>query len=357
MKNSMKLVGVVLAAGAGVFAAVAFATHKAVPVLAVPAEVDVGRVDNGQVAEVAFDVANNGGATLLLEDLHADCKCMRVFQKDATGTKTIADSVEVPPSRVVHLGVDLNVRGTIGTVHGSSVHFRCNDPAAPVVVIAIHYTPTARLYPTPAMLDFGELALGQSATRRVTLMSDGKSRDFDPSAITCSQPERFSVRFAAAAQQTRDGSAAEEPSAVGDLDVTVAASNEATRIGETLSILGQGRPIVDLPVAAAFVAEYQIAPSMITLPKSSSLGPLYSFTAIVRRTDRSAFALRLPSPPAGFRVAVDNDLDSPIHIATITYTGPTEAEKSVPATVHAKAICRGATADVPIGVVVHSRSH
>lgn len=86
---------------------------------------DFGSVEDNQKIEHVFTIRNNGGAPLLITNIHNCC-----------GASTKLADATIPPGTSTTLEVGINMAGRKGRMN-KSIYLHSNDPANPIFQIRI----------------------------------------------------------------------------------------------------------------------------------------------------------------------------------------------------------------------------
>ena len=143
------------------------ATAAAAPRIVLSVErLDLGTMNQNEMAERTVTVSNTGDRELVLNELHSSCPC----------TVPELASDRIAPGASTVLTIRLHSRTFQGAI-AKEVLFYTNDPARPEVEIqlrAMIHTPL-RIEPENRTLDFGKVSPGESAILKAELFAEGVS--------------------------------------------------------------------------------------------------------------------------------------------------------------------------------------
>lgn len=219
--------------------------------------VDFGDVDDGQSATKVLKVANIGGAPLKIENV---CLVSAATVEEATGDAPCILSADAPflfpniaDTYNVNESVDLTVtfQPRQGGPQSLFLRIASNAQLEPVVAVQLVGRGTSgRLCADNAILDFGEVAIGASASQQITLTNCGvRPVTIDTFAWVQNPDDVFSVQIGGVDPVAPIGPLEEGDTLV--LDVTFAPT-------EVRSYRDSLAGSVRLTTGAPYVAEYTV---------------------------------------------------------------------------------------------------
>jgi hypothetical protein len=306
--------------------AVAIPDH---PVLRLPPTLDLGDRELGSVFVPRFTLTNAGRRELVIDDIRSSCACTGL-EREMDGRHVRIESLRVAPGESAELVMRVAIRGRIGEPTRNQIRFRTNDPNQPeasIEVVVAHVT--GGIVAVPSNLAFGTLVLGQE-NRQLLEIRDNAGHCRSITRVVSSAPSRFSVRLLSAKEIARRSIQEDRfANLIGLLEVTVPAGELGTIDGEVLVYLDEPeRPPDRVSVSARVANLVEAFPSVLTLPRSSGSGPLFSGNCIVRANsaESESMVLRVDSLPSGIEVEFEpNKLESRSQLVRIEWRGNTAA--------------------------------
>jgi Protein of unknown function (DUF1573) len=151
---------------------------EGVPVIAVDSDAfSFPEVEAGTKIDAAFNVRNEGGALLKIDQITATCDCTTACEK----------KFEIAPGKTKKLVITLDTSYRVGDLD-KSVILKTNDPKTPELTLHIKGKTFEPLTFKPAPLFFDRLIPGVEQIADVTLMNTGK-KTVTVKAITASEAD------------------------------------------------------------------------------------------------------------------------------------------------------------------------
>ena len=276
-----------------------------IPDLECPEIVDIGPVEYGTVVEARFMVKNRGSGQLVLSEFRASCACQSVEVKRENGFVRAAE-VRLGPDQTAEMRLVLSVNDRAQESLRTPIYFRTNLPAQPerVVIVAIPRI-LAGLVAFPSSLSLGEIPVGSSARYRVELFDARQKprkiirvRSRDSAHITAKLIPDFGL------SQSPDG--ANRGHLVGTIEIEINTAVAGSIDNDVFAEIDDGSTAPDaIRVTGRIVAPIEISPSVLFLPRSTSVGQVYSGTCLCRSTSGQDFELTVAQFPKGMSVTIE----------------------------------------------------
>jgi hypothetical protein len=185
------------------------------------------------------------------------------------------------------------------------VKFRTNDPTRGSARIeAVVKCVSGGISSRPESVVFGTVLIGEKIRRFVLIRDDAlKPRVIE--TVTSTQPERVAVTLIPFQEKSEPPDPTAIGTLIGKLEVIVDSSvpgNVDAAVQVRLS--GVSRDPDPIRVIGRISAPVEICPSVISLPRTSSAGPVYEATCIIRSVTGGPVELSIDPTPAGLTVTV-----------------------------------------------------
>ena len=327
-------------------------TSEPAPKLVMERSLNLGRLDVGQAADCRFQVTNAGHGPLVIHGARAACRCQGVYRETESGVKEAVRELTVPPGQSVGLGLSFAASGELNRPVQLRIELSTNDPTDPTAAVLISYTPTAKLYCVPQEVVFGNVTPGATVTEAVGLFTDGRAGKFQADQLSCSPADLFAVRYVPMTPGQADVALGNSIAQLGRLEITFRAPREAQTIHRPLVLLQEGKEIFRLPVTARVVPDFELLPAVLTLPRHSQQGDVYSFDVCCRSRTGEPFRLRVQSKSANFTVTLPQSEPAPVHLVKVAYVGDRTLKAEVTETIELMAASAERSADLRMEVRV-----
>ncbi|MBX9628126.1 MAG: hypothetical protein K2X82_30290 [Gemmataceae bacterium] len=310
--RSIAAFGLVAAAAAGLTVSgwrLVYSSAPVPPVLDCPAEVDLGPREFGSEAAGRFRIANHGGSVLHLTRFGTTCSCAGVEMEQDGVVRRLVD-LRVPPGGSAEASTRVTVGASPGLSQTVLIVFQTNDPDRPEASIKVHIPRvTGGLDASPATVVFGDLPVGQPASKRVRLYAHGPATR-GVAAVRSLHPDRFDARLV-----SPDGGAdaGADPTArlVAVIEV-VPRTDRPVRLDGAVEVVlaGESRATDKIAVLGSVAPEVLARPSKLVLPRYANGRPVYSGQVALNARDGSALAVAVESAPDGLTAAARPDPDN-----------------------------------------------
>ncbi len=227
---------------------------------------DFGTVLNGPPVSHVFKFRNAGQAKLIIGQVLASCGCTA-----AKPTRT-----ELGPGESSDIAVTLST-GALSGHSGHTVTIATNDPNHPMATLTMVGDVRLQVSATPADVDFGKVARGQTEVREVVLTAL-KQPGFEVGKISNSNPN---IKAERAASATAEGGVA--------LKVALAGTMPVGAFVDTLDVATNRVP-VKIAVYGTVTGPISVDPPQVSFGIVPHLG---SAERIVRITNSSQRPLKL----------------------------------------------------------------
>ena len=236
---------------------------------------DFGTVERGTQVEHTFRLPNRGGGELRIENVKSSCGC-------AVG---VASAREIPPGGEGRVTVRLDTARMAGRAT-KVVSVYTNDPAAPVVSLALAGQVLADLVVTPSTLYLGRLKRGEPV-RREALITPG--RPGATYAVTSVDPADPALHVTL------------EPAAGGSGQRLVVELDRKVPLGRisdqlTLHTTSPREPVMTLAVFGSVEGDLVVLPPEVTFGASRNGGSLERELVIHNRGARPVSVTRIAVP-------------------------------------------------------------
>ncbi|HMP03000.1 MAG TPA: hypothetical protein PKD86_03990 [Gemmatales bacterium] len=288
-------------------------TAMGTPVLVVPTEIKLGERERGDQVTGQVELRNEGTAPLEVGPFYKTCSCGAV-EEEANGVFAPVERVTVPPGGSRRLRMKLAVDGHAGQAMRQRLSFATNDPKQPQAAVDFL---VERILGTvavsPERVLFGRVLVGTPLTQTIDV--------YDPMEFPRSL-DKLDVTHSAIQVRRDETPPPEEASKAGRwvmrLVVTVDTSRPQAVSGTIrISVPGQGKFPLEIPVAGDVVAAVTSLPRDVILPRRTSAGMLYQLTVRLSTFAGMIESLEVTSAPPGVKVELPTAI-SPEAVVAIT---------------------------------------
>jgi hypothetical protein len=268
------------------------------PALGWPQTVDLGERERGSVAEARFELRNDGGGVLHLDDFRSDCSC-NVLEVEAEGRFVPLKRIRLAGGDTAVVRLRKSVAGLAGQPLRSIVRFRTTDPDNPEAAVEIVVTRVlGGLTVSPPNWVVGTVPQGATVCRDFDL-ADTTTPPRAVDRVESSDPARLRVTLVRPAAGT-------DPTSAGRLSVCLDTGRPGPVNASIRLYTSGGKSEPDaILVTGRVTAPVECTPARMALPRRSSGGLLYEATCLVRATAGRPLDLRPDVTPAGVRVTVE----------------------------------------------------
>jgi hypothetical protein len=293
-----------------------------IPVLSFTESVDLGERERGDVVEAQVTVANRGTGPLTVNNVRTSCACSGLERKTESGYRRV-ETLTLTPGQGVDLVVRLAVNAPAESAYRTAIEFQTNDVQRPHGRIEL-LNPRVKggVSTVPSSIAFGTVALRGRAIARVAVW-DTAEPPRKLVSITSSNPER--VR-AAISEPDGTCSGKQEPvkgRVIAWLDVELT-TDIPGEVNETLRLQPAGtvRAPDVISVTGRVAAPFEATPPLLTLPRNTSDGLVYSHTCELRSVNGEPFEVTVDQCAPGLTVHLLNrGTKQDRHFARITWDG------------------------------------
>jgi hypothetical protein len=274
------------------------------PRLVVPrAPLDLGQGVPGEELSGEVLLKNGGGEVLRIEKLESGCGCaiLNISEK------------EIAPGAQARLQVAVRIKEE-GQHLQFPVHIHSNDPATPETIYTVRAdaaAPLVRSY--PAQVEFGEVPVGTTPAKRVTLLK--------PDGMPWPVSEPVTALSAHGLAQADPGCSAGDAGAEAlTLDIRLRPDLSPGSFTDTISVQPAGSaPRLQIPVHGIIVLRFVVSPSALYFGDVERPAEKGSDRAVpkryvlLRRTDGKALnrVVRSTGPP-GIKLAEEQSRDTTV---------------------------------------------
>jgi len=291
--------------GVGRHSVIAWTTGHAIAEF--PSEIQLGSREIGEIAVATFMMTNRGAAELIIDSIRTNCSCVGL-ERNENGTFTRIQSLSIPAGESRELAIRIAIRGPAGKTIINGVMFRTNDPKRPeggVTITVSDVRGGIEIVPTSAV--FGRVLMGSETTKRFAIRNPAHhSRSI--SGISSSNPAVVTARLLTsvnpAAFRDFDG----EPPVIAHAEITLHGKAISTVREEVrIHLAHEERQADVIPVVGQIVAPIEVTPRSLSLPLSSTGGPVYTARYVCRAFDGKPFSMVLDSKLRGVLVEINSD--------------------------------------------------
>jgi len=290
------------------------------PAIEFPDKLDLGEHEIGEQVVFPFTIANRGAAELIVDQISSNCSCSGMERED-NGSYSRITSLQLKPGEEARVVMRVSVAGVpIGTNMINVVQFHTNDPQAPTGRIeAIVSRVSGGVTTTPEAVVFGSVPVGASV-RQIVHVWDKSTPPREIERVETCNPHRIRVRLVSNDNKTPEVDSNINGRVIGTLEVIVN-SEEPCHVNGTIEIhlAGEARNPDKVIVQGTIVAPFQITPSVITLPRESASGQIYSATCICRSTKGESLTLKVDVAPPGLTAQASDQVESKAKVIQITW--------------------------------------
>lgn len=277
---------------------------KLSPVIDYPTYFDLGDHEKGDVVVTPFTIANRGGGELRIDEITSNCGCTGM-EREENGRYVSLESIRLKAGEVAHLMMRVSVGGPLGFAAHNFVEFRTNDPQQPTGRIEVVVgRVSGGVFTTPESVVFRTVPVGCKARQLIDIW-DPAATGREIKRVTSTGSDQISVRLIRDTELPKRRETNPDRVLVGQLDVTLAA-NHPGKINSTvlIEVAGREKRPDELPVVGTVAALFEMSPSVIVLPRSTSSGRVYSAKCFCRSISSKPVALTVDSLPAGVTAKV-----------------------------------------------------
>ncbi len=278
------------------------------PVIDFPAELDLGEHEKGEIVVAPFTITNRGGGELLIDEITSNCACAGMERMENDGYKRLK-SLRLKSGEEAHVVMRVTVGGVpLGSTMINFVEFRTNDPGKPTARIEVLVTRvTGGILTSPESVVFGTVPVGRKVQQTIEIL-DPNPTPRTITRVTSTGSDQISVKLLPPSGLVKRTKTGPNSSLVGRLEVTLEA-NHPSSINATLLIEVAGREEKPdrLPVVGRVAALFEMSPSLIVLPRSTSGGRIYTATCHCRSITGKPVTLTVESLPSGVTAKVLTD--------------------------------------------------
>lgn len=274
------------------------------PVLECPASVEVGPVEHGSVTAAEFVVRNRGGGQLVLNGFRTNCSCESVEVQRPGGFVSAAE-VRLGPNEAVVMRLVLSIDGRGKDALLTHVYFRTNTPECPETLVVVSVPRIlAGLTAVPSAINFGVVQTGKPVVR-VVHIRDARTPPRKLARVETRGTGRVAANLTTAAEESHDPASTERGLRIGSIRIVVDTTTPGAVAGDVLVYSDDGATTPEIiRVTGRIAAPVEVSPSDLYLPRSSSTGPIYSGTFLVRSTAIKQMELAPTEVPSGVKVSV-----------------------------------------------------
>lgn len=293
------------------------------PRLQVAEVVELGDRELYSPVTAVVPILNTGDDTLTLDQFRTDCSCAGVTVRNGVGEAfSPSGPITLAPGARLELSLPFTSNGTPGVVKAVSVRFSTNDPNQLSAGVRFRFTPTSRLFASPAMLALGAIHTGAPRVGEFELQTAGSDElSAEGVQITSSNPADMSVKFLPAEVSSLPVPVGHRRT-LGRVQVSISdrVADGSFRASVTVALPNRDHPAVIVPVAAEFTPAVQLSPETVHLPRRSSAGAIYESACILRSPGAAHIQIG-QTPPELSVTAPDRLDDSQLVRVTVRYSG------------------------------------
>jgi hypothetical protein len=306
---------------------------KSYPIVSFPRQLDLGEREFGAIAVGTFTIANQGGGELVLDQIRTNCECSGLEQQE-NGRAVRLKELRLKAGERAQVAIRLAVRGQAGKPLRSVVFFCTNDPTQPegrIDVVVTNVTGGVRTW--PAAIAFGTIPLGGKATQVLYLHDDAASPR-TLARIESSCPSQVKVRPFPPVKTAEGNHDVGLSSVIGTFEVVLETEKPGTLQAEVRAYLvGEQRAAAIIPVTAKVARLVEVIPDSLVLPRTSTVGLLYSGAFLCRNWQGKPFTLEPVSVHPGLTAKILAVDDNPaLKIVHIEWEPARDGESVVPLT-------------------------
>jgi hypothetical protein len=295
---------VVAAAGAAFWWQSEHVFTRRPPVAGFTRTLDLGPQKFGAIVSGTIRVSNQGDSLLELSQFRTSCSCAGVEVLD-DGRWRGLEKARIPAGDHIEFTVRISVGAWPRMNQKVIVQFATNDPHHPRASVEVNIPcVTSDAFTDPAAVIFGDLSVGESAKRTITVYDCGiPGRRI--TQVSSKHPDRFQVQLvpAGAALPQLDHPYAGQP--IGQVEVIARTDQPGSFVSELqIEIADTQTTQSRIPITSAVISPVEVAPSVLFLPKVVS-GQITN-TATVRLTSRDGERITptIESVPEGLTVTI-----------------------------------------------------
>jgi hypothetical protein len=293
---------------------------KRQPAIEFPDSLSLGEHEIGEQVTHPFTIANRGGAELVIDEITSNCSCSGM-ERDDNGSYSRLQSLHLKPGEESQLVIRVRIGPVpIGTSMRNVVEFRTNDPRVPLGRIeAIVRRVSGGVTTTPESVVFGIVPVGASV-RQIVQVWDKSVTPRKIDRLETNNPDRISIRVLAEDDKTPETSANVNGRVIDSFEVTVK-TDEPCQVNATIEIhlAGETRNPDIMKVYGTIAPPFQLSPSLITLPRASAAGELYSARCICRSTKGKPVTIKVDGGAPGLIAQVSDGPQADAKLVQITW--------------------------------------
>jgi len=327
------------------------------PVIEVPASIDLGEQEIGRTCLSEIPIYNKGTAELVVDHIRTNCACTGLEDKVNEQFVRLT-AFRLTPGQSKTFVVRMAVQGQPGAQMQNFLTFHTNDPEHSEVVIPITVAKLrGSCLPVPTTVLFGTVSLGNSVSRVINVYDAGVSRR-TIREVASTVPRRFGVRLLKSTSLSGEDQANQPASAgqlIGQIEVMVKGNEEGSLNGEVLIYLAGQELAPDIvPVLGRVASPIEVTPLSLVLPRRSGAGLVSYGECICRSIADEPVALTVQSIPQGVSVKISEVDGNPrFQKIRIDWQGKTlgSMTKQSHKEVFLRALCGSIKKDINISVI------
>jgi hypothetical protein len=259
-----------------------------------PPVIELGPRERGDVVLAQVRLANRGGKELIVSDIQSSCACSGL-ERESNGQFVAVESLRIPPNGQVDLVMRVVVQGTPGLPVSTGMSFSTNDSSHPTAHIEAHVSEVrAGVITVPSSVAFGKLQTYSDARQTVEVYG-----------VSVKNPDNLSVRLVPLDESVPRSAPRGLGVLIGMFEVTARTSHPGSLETEVeIFISGERSAPSLLPVSGRVVGPIEVVPSIIVLPRSTSVGPTFVAHCSCKSVAGTQLALSVQSASDGLTTEI-----------------------------------------------------
>jgi hypothetical protein len=276
------------------------------PSIRFPELIDLGIREVGEEVAAEFKIHNDGNEELVIDRIQTSCSCLGL-ERIENGKPVLVDWLRLEPRSQMDLQVRLTVKGRPGMTVRNTVAFRTNDPMRPHVKLeAIVPRVQGGLVASPTSLLFGTLPVGATSCQMIEFR-DMRSPPRLVEEITPTNVDVVTIRRLSI--EGEDSFSATQGYLIARAEVTFTAKSPGYFTGTIQIRFADSQNGEEVSYSARVVGPVEVAPSTLTLPRSSEMGAIFHADCICRSTTKQPLSVEIEPPPDGLTATLSTTDD------------------------------------------------